>query len=460
VLLTEQYSEMYDKLLGKRRLSAVFSKISLIILVLLLRLLLDASYVYLAIPYFSWVIKINEFKVVESYFLTCLLALMLSPEVKRPSDFLSGMLFLVPILPSFSIYGLMDKNRVYTYMMALSFVVILILRKLPRIRIPRIKEGPAVGLLLSIWWVMVMLLWFICTIGLPHFYFNLLDMGTLYAFRLSAENLIHKITILPYLAFWTYFVFMNAMIVWAVYRKRFVLVLVLFIIQVILFSFSARRAVLFSPIIVLGTYFISEKRHAFALMVSALITAVAGVSVLALALGEIRPAALLIDRAVFTPAKLNYAYYEFFSDAGFVYMSNTRLSFLTNYPWPYPPEYMVGQYLSGGIPFPASAGFLATSYMHFGFLGMILFAIVVGLLFHLIDSLSVGVTPLRFGVSLVVVPFWLLFTNVDLTAALLTFGIGLSLFLLWLFAAPSCHRIYRRGQRHALEQGFNKREAL
>jgi hypothetical protein len=103
-----------------------------------------------------------------------------------------------------------------------------------------------------------------------------------------------------------------------------------------------------------------------------------------------------------------------------------------DYPFPESPERMVGAYISGGTPFTASEGFLGTSYMHFGFPGMILFAIIIGLLLHLVNSLSIGRVPLRIGVSLVVMPFYSLFTSADLTSALLTYGILPSLLLLWL----------------------------
>ena len=52
---------------------------------------------------------------------------------------------------------------------------------------------------------------------------------------------------------------------------------------------------------------------------------------------------------------------------------------------------------------------------------------------RIVDALIVGRLPLWFGLSLVIVPFISLFTSADLSTALLTHGLAVSLVLLWLF---------------------------
>lgn len=416
------------------------SKTFFVILILLLRLSLDISYVYLVAPYFSWsetryILAPNYFKLLESYFLTFVLALTIPFKVKKPSDFLIGLLFIVPVLSTFSLYGLMDMDQGYTYMVAIAFLIIILMRKaMPRIKIANQKRGYIFALSLSIVGTIVTLVWFISQGGFQYFNLNFLNISRIHEFREAVKNSIFEGNLLlNYLAFWTYYAFMSALILWALYYKRYALFFMLVGVQVIFFGLSSRRGVLVGLVLVLGSYMFIKRRNSLTLLTSALIAGVLGSIILALLFHKFLPANLLIERSIFTPARANYAYYEFFSKAGFVYLSSTKLS-LIDYPFPNIPEHMVGSHIFH-TDSVSCGGFLATSYMHFGFAGMIMFAFIVGLLLRLLDSLIVKRMPLRYGLPLVVTPVYMLFTSADFTDSLTTYGILPSMLLLWLFGS-------------------------
>ena len=54
--------------------------------------------------------------------------------------------------------------------------------------------------------------------------------------------------------------------------------------------------------------------------------------------------------------------------------------------------------------------------------GMIIYSMIVGLLIRIVDMLVASKIPLRFGLCLVIIPFFSLFTSADLTTALLSHG--------------------------------------
>ena len=75
-------------------------------------------------------------------------------------------------------------------------------------------------------------------------------------------------------------------------------------------------------------------------------------------------------------------------------------------------------------------------------MGMIIYSMIVGLLIRIVDMLVASKIPLRFGLCLVIIPFFSLFTSADLTTALLSHGLFLSLLLLWLFSSEKT--IYKK----------------
>jgi hypothetical protein len=112
-------------------------------------------------------------------------------------------------------------------------------------------------------------------------------------------------------------------------------------------------------------------------------------------------------------------------------MSNNALSFLSSYPYEYPVPRIISLFQYGHADTWVNTGFLATSYMHFGFVGMLVFSVVAGLIFKLIDGLTSERVPLWVGVAIMIVPVFSL-TSADLPTTIVSHGLGLALLFLWL----------------------------
>lgn len=402
--------------------------------VILIRLSLDLSYVWIISPIFhssGFITQIDYVKLFESYVLTLFLSLIIPNKIKKPSDFLVIMLFLLPVLPTLSLYAMRGESRVYTYMIIIAFSIIIAMQNIPLIKITRLKGGQILAVVFSVFAVLIVTIGLIGRGGLQ--YLNI-DFERVYEFRSIIKDVI-SVGIYGYIDTWVFKVFNPALIVWSLYKRRPFLFLTSIGLQVLFFAISSQKAVLFFPFLIIIVYLFIEKRYALHYMFLGLLGLVIGTGLLAVYADQIYPVSLLVRRLFYVPAQINYAYYDFFSGAGHVYLTTSIFSLFLEYPFPYPPPQMISIYLIGDTTTWANTGFLATSYMHFGFLGMIVYSIIVGFLIRLVDMLAVNKLPLRFGTSLVVIPFFILFTSADLTTALLTHGMLLSFLLLWLFRA-------------------------
>ena len=136
-------------------------------------------------------------------------------------------------------------------------------------------------------------------------------------------------------------------------------------------------------------------------------------------------------RLLFIPANTAFAYYDYFSNSGFLYWSNSFMKVFLNYNYEVSPALLVGSYM-GDSTMVANNSFMSTGYMHLGFLGAtfysLLFVIIVRMASELSRS-SNGVL-LVWKIAVLNLPLFQLLTSSDLFTALLTHGLGVGLLLL------------------------------
>ena len=94
-----------------------------------------------------------------------------------------------------------------------------------------------------------------------------------------------------------------------------------------------------------------------------------------------------------------------------------------------------------------NTGVLGTGYMHIGYAGLLVYAIVSGLLLALFESLAKGL-PQWVSLAVAGAPMYIMFTSTDLPIALMTNGgiVALLVLFLWPSEQPrTVRRIYQRG---------------
>ncbi|MEN6327036.1 MAG: hypothetical protein ABFD18_12635 [Syntrophomonas sp.] len=409
------------------------STIRLTLLLVLFKIALDLSYIYVVSPiydYSGFTISIKPLAVFESYLFVILIGLSIPPIISRASHFFIWMLAIGAIIPNLSFYAMHSGSRIYMNAILLSFLCVVLVSKLPIAKIGTLKEGRTIGIIILILMVFSVTFSLITKGGLS--YFNL-DLRKVYDYR-SAVGEIIDTGLWAYINTWVFKVINPALIAWALWRKKYQLVVAFIALQILFFAISSHKAVLFYPVLIIVVYYVFKQKRVSEYLSWGLISVVIISSIFSLFLDYNWLSALFTRRVFFIPAQLNFVYYDLFSSIGHVYLSNSVLSNLIAYPFDYPPPQMVSMYLYGHIDSWPNDGFLATGYMHFGYVGMLVFSIIVGMLLWTLDTLVNKRIPLWLGISILIVPFYSLFTSADLFTAMLTHGILLGLIIVFVMA--------------------------
>jgi hypothetical protein len=409
---------------------ALYGRLLFMLGLLVFKCVLDLGYIHFVSPLFGYAVFLynpNVWKVLESYLVLVLFALILPFRIRKPSEFFVVFLFLFVAVPLLSIYGLKDEAREYLYMVLSSFLVLYIIIHFPKIRIRKPPKGRLLAIALSLGVLIVVFVWITVRGGFSYLNFDLLRV---YEFRTEVAAIVFP-GLMSYVKIWYAKVINIVLLVYFLWKRYYVALAVIMICQVVYFGVTAHKAFLFYPLLVLFAYFFVQWRY----VVHALVYGLAALSGVVLLFywvgGETLPASLLLRRVFFVTANNHFTYYHFFSESGFIYMSNNALSFLSSYPYEYPVPRIISLFQYGHADTWVNTGFLATSYMHFGFVGMLVFSVVAGLIFKLIDGLTSERVPLWVGVAIMIVPVFSL-TSADLPTTIVSHGLGLALLFLWL----------------------------
>ena len=141
----------------------------------------------------------------------------------------------------------------------------------------------------------------------------------------------------------------------------------------------------------------------------------------------------LSRRFLFTPALLNYYYFDFFEN-NHLFLSHSVLSHFFEYPYDLEPAYKIGEVYRNDPDQSCNNGFLSTGYMNFGIAGALVNIIFLALVFKLIDDMRVH--PNFTGIFFIM--FYILFSR-SLTTSLLTQGFFLLIVISYFFLMDTRH---------------------
>jgi len=421
-----------DTAMVARRMRARY-RVSFVVGTLAFKASLDAAYRLFVAPLFAYngfTLQVDAARMLESYILVLGLALAVPPRFRRPSDFLLALLFLAVIVPTLSLYGNQPHLRSYLYLMLAGFILVLITSKLPLPRVPHLRGGRAAAAAAAGIGVLIALAWLVSRGGLS--YFNL-NPARVYAYRAAVSQQV-DVGFFSYLTSWGVRVFNVALMAWALWRRRYGWFVALAALQLVFFGITSQKSLAFYPFLVLGIYAMRKSVRALAVVAFALTATVLTALGIYGIFHSIYPASLLVRRAFFVPAQMNFAYYDFFGSHTFVRLSDGVFSPLLHYPYAAAYQTLIGNSLPGQAGSWANDGFLATGFMQFGAAGVLAYALIVGMLIRMVDAVSGDTLPAWVALATVVAPFTILFTSADLPTALLTHGIALSVLLLWLIS--------------------------
>jgi hypothetical protein len=409
-----------------------------IISVLLYKTVLDISYVvyiseYLSISGDFYALDVNWLKIVESFLLLAIVCGLIERR-KNPSSWilLGGLVTL--LVPSLSLYGLMSGDRTFTIVYCIAFIlVITISRYTKTLRIPKIRYGNKLTIMLS--WVTVLGSFLILFVNVgvlavgesmfnPRFYF----------FRdIVKERFFSDSWIAAYPVSFSLFVCQGFLIVDVIHNNRRWLYSVVVLVPLMLAWMTTQKKALLLGLLFVFLYYLAERHESFTKLLNYWTLFVAGLLSAAMVLPKKLPYTIpfsqIFDRLLYTPARLNYAYNHFFSENEYVLLSSTHIPVPFDYPYREIPTKLVSSrvFYTDSV---ASAGWIASSFMHFGHLGVVIYAILIGLLLVLVNSAVNQRIDAAVGVAVSTPPIFNMFLQKSFTSSMFSGGVGLLIILL------------------------------
>jgi hypothetical protein len=240
-----------------------------------------------------------------------------------------------------------------------------------------------------------------------------------------------------YAVSWTGNVLTPLIFTYGIVYRRFTLVAGALFTQVVLFSLTAFKAALGSPLLLLFVYFAIRRRDAsfghMALIgaLSVVLFAIVEQQVLGTAfLGGV-----VVRRLFFIPGLLTSFYFEFFSNNPHTMFANSIVGALFEYPYDLAPPHLIGYEYFNRAHMSANANPWADGYAGMGAFGVLAMSAILGAILWLYDSVALG-KDVRFTVPMLAMPT-IVWTNSALFTGLATHGIGAVVLLVFFF--PPLH---------------------
>lgn len=408
----------------------VLPSILFLSIVILFRVILELCFTDFVVPVYEhegYNHSVNPVKYAESWVLFFLLLVMIPQSVERPSHFYLNYFFLCFFAPLLILFGLSDSDRTFIYYAVFVFIIIRVVSTGRYFQIPRVKQGRAVLSVVISFFLISVTGWMFVSGGLS--LFNL-DLMRVYDFRDEAGGLI-DVGPMAYANTWSTNVIGPAAFAVALLKRKFFVALLLLSLFVLWFGINTHKSVLFFPVVAIFLWAWLSRSSWMIYLPAALCVVLGGGLWLSIIFDNNFIGGMLIRRVFFVPPMLALTYFDFFSTNNFVFWSSSVLSDLIDYPYFTEPAKLIGHHL--GWNAHANNSFLATGFMHAGFLGMALYGVVIGVIFKLIDSMTRYRLPVWVALSVTFGPMHTLLINADLLTSLLSHGLGLAVMLLLFF---------------------------
>ena len=364
-------------------------------------------------------------KLIEAMVITSLAAYLFPRHWNTPSSFYYSILALAVIIPMVVLYTWIDCSRLYLYIVALAFVIIGIIRKLKRFRIPIAVNVYRIVLSTLTVCTLTALIWVIYATKANF----IIDLTDTYKYRIEYRTSL-EIGLWGYLITWVGKVFIPLFISIALLRKNKLTLIVLVAVAVSYFSLTTHKYLLVIGLFPLLLYALHKYSDPVIKSLYLLTSTLTFLYIVFLLFESYWIPALAVQRPILKPALLNFIYYDFFSTHGFVYYSNSVFSWLVEPPYDKSPPFLIGEYFKNDLETRSNTGFLGTGYAHFGLIGVIAFAVIIGLILRILDSVSHGM-PVWFVIAITFGPFSSMLIAADLLSAIFTHGVLISLILIW-----------------------------
>lgn len=384
-----------------------------------------------------------------------LAAWVLPARLRRPSDLILWILFIVAVAPSILVPIYTDyQPATESWLSGLYFASAFMLAALIARRNSSQPMRPLIkSMSPKVFWLVVgaytalvyALLHF--TLGLSLNFVGLLDV---YDQREEyRQGLAGTTALVGYLVSTQANVVNPLIIAGGLARRQWTVVALGVLGQAVLYSGTGFKTILFSvPTIVLIALLMRGGRRPRTIwLLLGGVVLIAAAAIVDQLQGDILWTSLFTRRFLLTPGVLTAAYLEFYSYNPFAMLSYSVLEGFTRDHYGTPPARVIGYMLTANPNTAANANFFADGYANFGFTGVAAAAVILGVYLRVLDRASDGL-PVGVTVLIVVMPAVAL-SNTSILTAMLSHGLVAAVALLAL--APRSDRAWNPSGAHSLQ---------
>jgi len=394
-----------------------------------LRLLLDASLVLHVSEMYAYAgfrLDLDMARLIESWLAYLVILLAAPKQLRRPSDLLVLMLLFGMAAPAGSLYALMDLDPRHFLLLNAAIWVVLLTRTCPIFSVAMVRGGAliAIGLLLAM--ALVTTVWMIQAGALSRFN---LRFDRVYEVRRAVPAELGRPP-LTYLVIWCVKVVGPGLLAICLWRRRYSAAVCIFALQVLWYGLTSHKAVLFYPLYAVFLWAWFRSRSSLWIVPAAIAGVVAVSLALALASLDTWAASLFIRRSLLVVARTVFQWMEFFEPEPMLLWSYSFGAAFVEYPYELNPARVVGESL--GTASHVNTSFIGSGYAQAGVLGLLMYAVLVGLILRIIDSVASRGIPVWVATAVMIVPMESLLLASDLPTALLSHGVAFGLLVLLL----------------------------
>jgi O-antigen polymerase len=343
---------------------------------------------------------------------------------RRPSTILLWFLYLVGYVPMIVVplflEGELEAVLAVDIALAAGLAILALIARLPvaMIRAPHVSISTLTHLLLACGILSSLYIAAAFGIHTPP------SLAEVYTTRLQSNTVFEAAFGIGYVVPWAGNAINPMLMALGIARRRADLIVVGLAGQVLIYSVTGFKNVLFSIVVVPLVFFmVALARRWF----GALLAASAAVVVVLSSLAGDWP--LVLARRVFaTPGQVGWYYFDYFSEHPAYELSHSVLSWLGPSAYSVPPPQVIGSVYFPGAGTNANAGVWSDGFANFGFAGVIGFTLILGLVLWAVDGLGRG-RDLRVAGPLLAVA-GLNLSDAALLTTILTNGLGLSCVLI------------------------------
>ena len=421
--------------------------------IILYKIILDFAYMVFIQPYVKewYKIDFNIYKFILGYILVILLYVIINRLNGKLSKFMVKLLFCLMFIPISTIYAGKNFSTINFLLFFMEFIIIIFTIKILEYMEEKKKKNRIVNddgktkdnKFIKITTKVIYYGFIINTIFvlLACFYYN--GLPSLTALNLEEVYEVRESFYLPKLINYLYnfeitFI-LTFLIVLYIHKRSYIKLTLSIIALLVTYLYKGDKMTLLSLFLVVGVYFIFrlfEKHKKLDKLDNYIAPALAIMIVFSILTYKIYNMfyAVLVTRLLITPANLKFWHMNFFAHNPKIGIVGTLLNAIIKFPDPYaeiPYQNLISGLYTGNYETYANTGFLSEGFARFGYIGLIILPIILGLIIYFINNKGLKKGELCFIAGISIYP--LMNLNDGYLLGSLMFGAILLLVIVVLF---------------------------